>query len=220
MFKRSTTYLLSVILTVLLSFILYTSPSQADSANDLHKKFLDKYSKELHKIENYLQSIQYLEASFIQESSEGTIVEGKFYLSRPGKMRIEYNEPSKILIIVNGRVMSYQDLELEETSYLTTNSTPASFLVRKKISFDAKDVQITDFKKDQDFISVSVIKKNKKEAGEFSLIFKQNPLEFVRMEVKNDMEQTIIVSFTNATFGEAIDNKLFTIENNKLPSDF
>jgi outer membrane lipoprotein-sorting protein len=132
-------------------------------------------------------------------------------------MRIEYGKPAPVLIIANGSVLAYTDLELEETSYLATNSTPASFLTRQHFSFAAKDVEITGFSKTADLIRVSVVKKNKKEAGEFSLIFQTNPLKFVKMEVKNDLDETTKVSFTTSKFGMPIDDKLFVIKNKNLP---
>ena len=92
-----------------------------------HQDFLNRNKSDLTQIENYLNNIKFLNASFIQESSTGEISKGKFLLSRPGKMRVEYDKPTPLLIIANGSVLAYTDLELEETSYLSTNSTPASF---------------------------------------------------------------------------------------------
>ncbi len=168
-------------------------------------------------VESYLNNIKSLQADFVQETSNGNVVNGKFFLSRPGKMRIEYSQPAPVLIIANGSVLAYTDLELEETSYLTTNSTPASFLTRPHFSFLARDVEITGFSKSADLIKVSVVKKNKKEAGEFSLVFQTNPLKFIKMEVKNDLDETTKVAFTTSKFGGTIDNKLFVIKNKNLP---
>jgi hypothetical protein len=132
-------------------------------------------------------------------------------------MRIEYDKSTPILIIVNGSVLAYTDLELDETSYLTTNSTPASFLTRKNFSFAAADVEITDFEKKNNLIKVGIRKKNKKEAGIFRLVFKDNPIEFVQMEVKNDLEETTKVYFVNSKFDEPLSNKLFIVKNKNLP---
>ncbi len=179
-------------------------------------KFLNQYQPEINKIENFLNNIKNLNCKFIQNSN-GNIVEGKFYLSRngesSGKMRIEYLAEPKVLIIVNGTILSYHDIELDEVSRLSTNTTPASFLTRPNISFSAKDVEITNITKNNDEIKVSVMKKNRKEAGEFSLIFKLNPFEFVRMEVKNDLEQTISIQLKNIDFQSKISDKLFIIKN-------
>jgi outer membrane lipoprotein-sorting protein len=177
----------------------------------------EKYRAELTQIESYLNNIKNLSAKFIQESSNGNLVEGKFFLARDnesaGKMRVEYLAQPKILIVVNGSVLSYYDVELDEISHLSTNTTPASFLTRPNISFTAKDVEITDIKKTNDQIKISVMKKNRKEAGEFSLIFNINPLQFTKMEVKNDLGQIIAVTLSNIDFNSTIPDKFFVIKN-------
>lgn len=170
---------------------------------------LQNYSSDLLEIENYLNKIKNLSAGFIQESFDGTISEGKFFLSRPGKMRIEYTANPKILIIVNGAVLSYTDIELEETSYVSTNQTPASFLTRKNISFSAKDVEVTKILKTESFIKVSITKKNSKNAGEFTLTFSKNPLKFSKMEVKNDLDENVKITLSNIDFDKKLSENLF-----------
>lgn len=189
--------------------------SQVFAAENL----LQKYQSDLTQVETYLNNINNLSAKFTQET-DGNLVEGKFYLARnkesAGKMRVEYATQPKILIVVNGAVLSYYDVELDEVSHLSTNTTPASFLTRPNISFSAKDVEITDVKKTADSIKISVKKKNRKEAGEFSLIFKTNPLRFAKMEVLNDLEQVISVSLSDIDFTTALSDKLFVIKNKNL----
>ncbi len=201
-----------IFLTIAL-FLTATNPSFAKTKQD----FLTQNKADLTQIENYLNNIKFLDASFRQESEGGQTSNGRFLLSRPGKMRVEYDKSTPILIIANGSVLAYTDLELEETSYLSTNSTPASFLTRSNFSFSATDVEITDFKKADNFIEVGITKKNKKEAGIFRLVFRANPLEFVRMEVKNDLDETTKVQFTSTRFGEKIDDKIFVVKNKNLP---
>ena len=180
-------------------------------------KLLNEYQQELLQIETFLNNIKDLNCRFIQNSN-GSLVEGKFYLSRSknssGKMRVEYLAEPKVLIVVNGAVLSYYDVELDEISRLSTNTTPASFLTRPNISFSAKDVEVTNIVKNNNEIKVSVMKKNRKEAGEFSLIFKLEPFEFVRMEVKNDLEQIISVQLKNIDFQSKLSDKLFILKNN------
>lgn len=189
----------------------------ATTSSFAQSKLLNEYQRELLQIETFLNNIKDLNCRFIQNSN-GSLVEGKFYLSRnknsAGKMRVEYLAEPKVLIVVNGAILSYYDVELDEISRLSTNTTPASFLTRPNISFSAKDVEITNIVKNNNEIKVSVMKKNRKEAGEFSLIFKLEPFEFVRMEVKNDLEQIISVQLKNIDFQSKISDKLFTIKNN------
>jgi len=178
---------------------------------------LEKYKIQLSQIENYLNNITYLSSDFVQTAPEGDINYGKFYLSRPGKMRIEYDEEIPILIIVNGSILTYIDLELEETSNFTTGSTPASFLTRKNISFDAKDIELMDFKDDGQRYIVSIRKKNRKEAGIFYLIFNKDPIEFLKMRVRNDLDQITDISFKDSDYKSKISSDKFIIRNSNLP---
>ena len=102
-----------------------------------------------------------------------------------------------------------------ELYFLSTNTTPASFLTRPNIAFNSKDVEITNVEKTADYIKVSVMKKNRKDAGEFSLIFNNNPFEFVKMQVKNDLDQIINVELKNIDFQSKISDKLFIIKNSE-----
>jgi outer membrane lipoprotein-sorting protein len=206
--KKSYAHLLCI------AFFYLTTLNQASAKPEL----ISQYRQELNIIENFLNKIENLTSDFVQNSN-GEEVFGKFYLSRniqsSGKMRIEYLAEPKILIVVNGPILSYHDIELDEITRLSTNTTPASFLTRPNISFTAKDVEVTNIKKNNNEIKVSVVKKNRKEAGEFSLIFSINPFEFIRMEVKNDLDQVITVALKNIDFNNKIPNKLFVIKNNE-----
>ena len=126
-------------------------------------------------------------------------------------MRIEYLDKPKILVVVNGPILYYQDIELDEISSISTNTTPASFLTRPKISFTATDIKITNIKSTNNEIEISVIKKNRPDAGEFTLVFGKNPWQFLRMQVKNELEQKVIVYLSNIKFSEN-PNSLFIVK--------
>ena len=82
-----------------------------------------------------------------------------------------FKETRDKIEIVLDRMESELDIELEEVSHVGTNTTPASFLTRPNISFTSKDIEITNIKKENDQIKISLLKKNRKDAGEFSIIF-------------------------------------------------
>ena len=190
----------------------YFVVSPAFAVEKKSSNFAEEYRAELEQVETYLNGLKNLSAKFVQETSDGNLIEGNFLLSRPGKMRIEYLSQPKILIVVNGSVLSYFDVELDEISHLSTNTTPASFLTRSNISFAAKDVEITNVKKSANQLKISVMKKNRKEAGEFSLIFATNPLRFTKMEVKNDLDQVVGVTLSDIDMVTPISDKMFVIK--------
>ena len=45
-------------------------------------------AEEIRQIENYLNGIRNLQASFVQTSSNGGIAEGMLYIAKPNKIRI------------------------------------------------------------------------------------------------------------------------------------
>lgn len=173
----------------------------------------EKYSEQLKQVENYLNNIKNLSAEFTQESPEAPKAKGKFLLSRfqneSGNMRIEYISGPQVVIIVKGVNLTYYDKELDETSQMSTNTTPASLLTRPNISFSAKDVELTNVDESNNEIKISLMKKNRKEAGKFSLIFKKNPLQFVRMEIEDDLEQVVRVTLSDMNFSKKISQKNF-----------
>jgi outer membrane lipoprotein-sorting protein len=53
-------------------------------------------------IEDYLNNIRTIRARFRQVSSTGDVAEGYLYIQRPGRIRVEYDPPSPILIVSDG----------------------------------------------------------------------------------------------------------------------
>ena len=210
---------ITLILTISTSQNCNADQNKSDISNKQSNQLINQYKNDLVIIENFLNNIKNLTANFTQTTNK-SIVNGKFYLSRikdqSGKMRIEYSTDPKVLIVVNGAILTYKDIELDEVSKLSTNSTPASFLTRPNISFTSKDIEITNIIKENDQIKISLLKKNRKDAGEFSIIFNTNPLEFIKMEVKNDLSQVISVKLSDIEFPENITNNLYIIKNNEF----
>lgn len=192
--------------------------SNSALAQDSKEQLLEKYSQDLGKIEKYLNDIKNLTAQFSQITSSGSIANGSFLLSRPGKMRVQYDDKTPIIIVVNGGVLSYYDVELDEISNLRTNTTPASFLTRKNISFAAKDVDIIDVMKDDNIMKVTLLKKNSKNAGEFSLLFALNPVNFLQMEFANDLDEIVRVNLYDIDLKTTIDSQSFILKTEEFES--
>ena len=88
-----------IILFLILSY-------KAESNTDIKISVLD-----------YLNSMQYFSASFIQNDNE-TLSEGKVYIGEK-RVRAEYLSPSKILIVLDEDKAMYYNYELEEDEFLT-----------------------------------------------------------------------------------------------------
>ena len=95
---------------IISSLLLFGEPSICKEKNE------DLF--EIMRIEQYLNEITTLKSSFIQISNNGERLDGELFISRPGRMRVQYEAPSPILLVANDSYLAYVDSELEEVSYI------------------------------------------------------------------------------------------------------
>jgi len=104
----------------------------------------DQQRADVAAVETYLNGIRTLSSRFQQFSGNGGTASGQLYLSRPGKMRFEYDPPVPILLVADGRNIYYYDKELQQVSDIRVEETPAGFLLRDTIRLSG-DVTLTAF---------------------------------------------------------------------------
>ncbi len=130
---------------------------------------------EMQKFENYLNELKTLSGDFTQTNSKGQRVTGTIQISRPGKMRLDYNPPSSLLIVADGKWLVTYDKEADEVSYVSLDNTPAAFILRPYIQFSG-DVAITSIIPKGNATEISLIRKEEPDAGYISLVFSNNPV--------------------------------------------
>ena len=97
------------------------------------------------KILDYLNSLQYFSASFIQNDKEN-LSEGKVYIGKK-RVRAEYLSPSKILIVLDEDKAMYYNYELEEDEFFNPKNTNAWFfydIFRNPYFFEDSKIVIKD----------------------------------------------------------------------------
>ncbi|HLN25050.1 MAG TPA: outer membrane lipoprotein carrier protein LolA, partial [Patescibacteria group bacterium] len=115
---------------------------------------------EVSKAEQYLNDVTTLRARFLQASASGATAEGTMFLSRPGRMRLEYDPPSPILVIADGSYLIYYDKDLQQVSYVDLDSTPAGVLVQPQVKLDGDDQQVTKVVHQTGILQLTVIKRS------------------------------------------------------------
>ncbi len=86
----------------------------------------------LSRIEAYLNTIHTLQARFAQVSTQGD-GRGTAWIERPGRMRLQYDPPSRVLLVAaRGRVV-YADAATGASSSLPLSRTPLSMLLAERI---------------------------------------------------------------------------------------
>ena len=195
--------------SVIISLIILIS-SQAVSSDQ--QKLLKT------KIENFFVNLNTLEADFIQVSPSGNISNGKIFIDLPGKLRLDYNKPSNLLITCKGFWLVIQDRKRKSTNNIPLQQTPFSILLDKKINFNNNKI-ILDLKKSLGIISLKIQLAENVKAGELILEFSDNPFILKKWIIKDIIGDETTVLIQNTKFGHKLPFELFFPEDFPEPND-
>lgn len=169
---------------------------------------------DLTKIENYLNNLSSLKAGFVQMASNGGTAEGKIYISKPSKIRMEYTAPEPLLIVGNGDYIIYNDKELDQITNIDYKDIPATMILTKKISFNGEDIKVIDFYKDSGQVAITVETPKTPSVKPITLIFDQEPFRLKQWKVIDPQNIEITVSLFDIEEDTPLGNELFKFDKN------
>ena len=97
----------------------------------------------LAQVQNHLRSVESMTASFTQTDRSGKTLGGTLSLKKPGKIRFQYEKGVPILIVGDGRALTFIDYSVRQVSRWPIGNSPLSVLLdpNKDMSRVAKVVQ-------------------------------------------------------------------------------
>lgn len=90
----------------------------------------------------YFTNLNTLVADFTQVGGDGRRIGGTLYLQRPGKVRFDYDAPSSLEVIADGRSVAVRDSKLATQDLYSISQTPLKFLLREQVNL-GRDIKIT-----------------------------------------------------------------------------
>lgn len=111
------------------------------------------------RVNNYLSGVQTLTGKFVQVGPDGGRTQGEFYISKPGRVRFEYDDPSPIELIADGSSVVVRDRRLATQDVYPLSQTPLRFLLADHVDL-AKDTHLISVYADDTFVTVVVEEKN------------------------------------------------------------
>ena len=160
------------------------------------------------RVEAYLNAIDTLRSAFLQINPDGGQVTGEFYYARPDKMRLEYDPPSRVLIVANRWEVIYHDRRLKQVSHLLTGSTPLGFLLDDNVKLSG-DVTVTDVQEDGGELRITLVQTDEPDQGSVTLVFGEQPLQLRRWTVVDAQGLPTHVVLDDIETGVALDDELF-----------
>jgi len=166
---------------------------------------------DVRRIESYLNGITTLKSRFIQRSSTGHLASGVLYLSRPGRMRFEYDAPAQILLVANGLFLIYVDKELQQISNVPISATPLSVLVDANVKL-ANSHDVEKVERGAGTLSVTLGMKDDPEFGAVRLLFADGPITLKKWYIRDAQGIEVQVSLLDSERGMTFDSALFQVD--------
>jgi outer membrane lipoprotein-sorting protein len=167
------------------------------------------------RVEAYLNGIDTLRSGFVQINPDGAKVTGELYYERPDKMRLEYDPPSRVLIVADEWQVIYHDRRLKQVSHMLTGSTPLGFLLEEDIQLSG-DVTVTDVEEAGGELHVTLVQTEEPDQGSITLVFAEQPLELRRWTVVDEQGLPTHVVLDGIETGVPLDDELFVFRNPKF----
>ena len=84
---------------------------------------------DLAKVEAHLNAAQSMTANFVQTDAKGRQLSGTLSLKRPGRIRFEYGKGADMLLVGNGKTLTFVDYEVGQKSSWAIAKSPLSVLL-------------------------------------------------------------------------------------------
>lgn len=204
-----------LLILTLLCAVLAVAPIRAEESSALDTVTPAVLSEDearwLQRAEDYFNSIDSIRAAFFQTSSEGGTAEGVFYLSRPGRLRIEYLPPTPVLIVGDGLLLHFHDTELGQVNDWPIFDTPLGALSADEVKFN-EDLVVTGFRRRSGALAITLVKREDPGLGSLTLYFSEAPMELKQWKVIDAQGLVTTVALFDAETNIALDNRLFVFD--------
>ena len=171
---------------------------------------LDKKQVELvQKVNGYFNQMADMKGLFVQTNADNKRTRGKFYVKRPGRFRFDYNPPSRLVILSDGKHMAIQDLDLRTDERIDLDYTPFRVLLRKDVDL-LRDARILEVGEVDDVIVLALQDRSPDTAGRIKLFLaKKTELELKEWITTDAQGLDTRVELTEVSKAQDLDPAMF-----------
>lgn len=191
----------------LLGLMITVSAASAQEQRAEKKQAIDAIS-------NHFKTVPTMTGEFVQFGPNGEQTGGKFLIKRPGKIRFNYEDPSPIMVVSNGRTLAVNNKKLKTWNYYPLSKTPLSLLLSNEIDIDSKSVRNVEAGKD--ITTVVMGDKNIFGDSEITLMFDPQSQDLRQWTIKDTQGKETSVMIFNVKKNVKISNTTFAIDKSKI----
>ena len=160
-------------------------------------------------VEAYINSIRTLQARFVQSNPNGSNVQGTLYVSRPGKMRFQYDPPSQLKIVADGRQVTMWDPANKDFGQWPIGWTAASFLVMQPFRLSGDITVVANQRTPDGLLALTLVQTRKPQEGQVIVRLSENPMQLRGWSIIDNRGNKVDVALTNLQTGLQLADSLF-----------
>jgi outer membrane lipoprotein-sorting protein len=165
--------------------------------------------------QNWLRNLDSAQSRFEQVAHNGTSMRGTFYIDRPGRLRFEYDAPTRDFIVADGFQIHFYDAEADQYNSAPIGQTLADFILRDKVDFK-KDVTIESVMESQDHVHITVFQTDQEGMGTLTLNFSKAPFALQSWDIVDAQGLRTSVILRDFDRTATINPSIFTVDNRNL----
>jgi outer membrane lipoprotein-sorting protein len=160
-------------------------------------------------VERYFNGIRTLQARFVQSNPGGTVVQGTLSVRRPGRMRFEYDPPSKLKIVADGMQVTMWDVANRDFGQWPIGWTAASFLVKEPFVLSGGDLRVEKVERADGMLQLTITQARKPQEGKVIIRLAENPMLLRGWTIIDNRGQRVDVSLNDMRTGLQLADSLF-----------
>jgi outer membrane lipoprotein-sorting protein len=158
-----------------------------------------------------LSSIDTMDGEFIQFNPNGDQLQGRFFISRPGRVRFQYDPPSSVRVIADGKSVLVYDQKLQTYDIWPLSQTPLRLLLDSGLDLATTD-KVTRVAVEPDLVEVELQDETRFSAGTLNLIFDRENYDLRQWTVTDQQGLQTMVALYNVETGNQLSAELFEID--------
>jgi outer membrane lipoprotein-sorting protein len=163
---------------------------------------------EIVQVEQYINTIRTLQARFVQNNPNGGIAQGTLSVSRPGKMRFEYDPPSQLKVVADGWQVTLWDPVNKDFGQWPIGWTAASFLVKDPLKLSG-DLTVQKIDRANGLLELTLAQTRKPQEGRVIVRLAENPMQLRGWTIIDARGNKVDVALSDVKLGIPLAASLF-----------
>ena len=194
-------------------FVLFATPLLVGAGQPAPERHLDLSEADrvaLDAISANLNGVATLKGAFVQIDPSGDVDQGAFYISKPGKMRFEYEPPSPTLIVSDGRTIAVANKRLNTVDRYPLSETPLGLVLGNNVDL-RHNPALVSVQHEQGSIVIGARTNTGMKRANISLVFSDPGYELRQWTVIDNQGLTTTVALRDLVPGAVLSPSLFLL---------